>query len=202
MSRSKPHTVEEKVDAVYERMGVRKQIEAEIEAERASEHRETAEQLATDEATYVRQRDELAPKIEAAEEAEKAARKAAQDKLAEYLKVLQARDTIYDTFNNSRQRLEPKLRMLADPKIDAFVEELNERLGNNGKLYRCWPAGGGKKDFAGQPAMQDNRKEVDALAQAIIAARDEAQRLKLRHFENLEAEFQRIRDALPRVTMS
>ena len=200
MSR-RPQTVEQKLDAVLERTGIRAQLEAEIEAERQATHKALAERLAAGEATYVRRRDELAPQIEAAEEATQAARRAVDAALADLLKLLNVRDTNYGTFDSLRIELEPKLREHADPRIDAFKAQLTELLNDVGKgrFSRMWPAPGGGKDWRGGPAMVDNRKECDALQRAILEARDEAERLKLKHYGDLDPEFNRIWAALPAV---
>lgn len=174
---------------------------AETEAEREADHARLVQELRTAEAEFTRT---MPPALKARDKAV-----AEQESLREKLLQLDQRvletstacSAIGDTLTERRRQLEPQLRAAANPDVLAWPAEMTRRLEATSALYKVvaepMPDGRIRE-------VLNTRSAVDAYQRAIVAARDEFDRLVClpsneasRRMANLRSALDTIAAAIP-----
>jgi hypothetical protein len=165
---------------VIERTGIGADLEAESAAMRKAEHRAFAERLQKANSVYLGRQAKLYAEVEGAEAEQKASQAAVEKALERLSRAYEAQSTNHDTLAAVRREVEPQLKKLADPRIEAFKLQLRE-------LHLTNP----QNSFADHDTMSRR-------ARAILNAIDAAERLKLVvSAEDLDAEFGKILATIP-----
>lgn len=189
---------ERALEVILERTGVGAQIEAELEAERAARFRVAAERKGAEIERFVREKSHCEAVVARAEERQRAAQKAAEEALQQYITAREALSTCLGTHTQELEKLHADMLASYNPRIDEFGREIERLLADAPQLYRAWPDPKGELHALGGARASDNRHALERYTRRLIELRDAARDLRTRHdVADLEAEFARLMATLP-----
>jgi len=179
------------VNALLEHTGVGDKLAAAEVARRnaACAEARTKKRAAT--TKFLAERDHLQALLNAADDKQKSAQKAAETAMLEWISLREKFSQVHDELTSVSVGFDATLRQNQDPAIAAFADELAALKQAASGLYRATPAGDG--------TYTDNRAAVNARIRAIGEVAEATERLKVDpNIDNVAAEITRLRNSIPK----
>jgi len=191
--------ISQAVEQILARTGIGKQMADEAAANRLAQHAGLRKRKAAALARFLKDKPAAEAGVAAAEDMARAAQKAHEVALAAYIKARENLDTVYGTLTVVVDPIDLEMKQCYDPRIDAFVTELDSLKTASPGLYRGWPDSKGPNTDTNGNRFSDNRAAIESRIRAIGEVRDAAERLKIHHeVEDVGAEIDRLRNSIPK----
>jgi hypothetical protein len=179
------------VNALMEHNGLREKIAAKVAANRVAICAEARGKKRDAEKRFIAERIRLQVLLDAADQKQVDAQKAAEAAMQDWIKIRQQFSDIHDSLTATNAAHDAVLKKHADPAIAEFVAELRALRDECRNLYRTSEDENGK--------AIDNRVAVDRRVRALSESIEAAQRLTTAHdVSSVADEIERIRNAIPK----
>lgn len=190
--------LQQAVNQILERTGIGRQLRDEAEAQRAARFEALRKRKAEALAKYAKDSPKAAALVEAAEAKQRAAQKAAEDALQEYIRAREVQSNVIGTLQSVVDPIDAEMRQCHDPAISELERDLEAQRADIPNLLHTVADPDGPLVTAQGHRFRSNQAAVDRRHRAILAVQDECKRLRIHpDVTDVAGEIARLRKSIP-----